>query len=68
MSDERVPDAQFTDDTISVSLRDGRVTTVPLVWYPRLLEATPSQRHPHFRTWPLRPTLPHTFACSTIAP
>jgi Protein of unknown function (DUF2442) len=27
-----------------VNLRDGRIITVPLVWYPRLLEATPSQR------------------------
>jgi hypothetical protein len=39
-----VLDVQFTDDTISVNLRDGRVIAVPLVWYPRLLEATPSQR------------------------
>ena len=39
-ADERVLDVQFTDDTISVNLRDGRVITVPLVWYPRLLEAT----------------------------
>jgi hypothetical protein len=42
-TDERVLDVQFTDDTISVNLRDDRVITVPLVWYPRLLEATPSQ-------------------------
>ncbi len=41
-ADERVLDVQFTDDTISVNLRDGRVITVPLVWYPRLLEATAS--------------------------
>jgi hypothetical protein len=34
-SDERVLDVQFTEDAISVSLRDGRVITVPLVWYPR---------------------------------
>jgi hypothetical protein len=39
-----VLDVQFTDDTISVNLRDGRVITVPLVWYPRPLEATPSRR------------------------
>jgi hypothetical protein len=44
MSDERVLDVQSTDDTLSVSLRDGRVITVPLVWYPRLLHATPAQR------------------------
>ena len=44
-TDERVLDIQFTDDAISVSLRDGRVITVPLVWYPRLLDATVSQRN-----------------------
>src|ERR1700724_3899383 len=43
-ADERVLDVQFTEDTLSVSLRDGRVITVPLVWYPRLLNATPIQR------------------------
>jgi len=43
-ADERVLDVQFTDDTLSVSLRDGRVISVPLVRYPRLLSATPSQR------------------------
>jgi len=48
-ADERVLDVQSTDDTLSVSLRDGRVITVPLVWYPRLLHATPAQR----RNWAL---------------
>jgi hypothetical protein len=43
-ADERVLDVQSTDDTLSVSLRDGRVITVPLVWYPRLLSATSAQR------------------------
>jgi hypothetical protein len=43
-ADERVLDVQFTDDTLSVSLRDGRVISVPLVSYPRLLNATPAQR------------------------
>jgi hypothetical protein len=42
-ADERVLDVQFTDDTLGVSLRDGRVISVPLVWYPRLLSATPAQ-------------------------
>src|ERR1700686_1426610 len=46
-SDERVLDVQFTEDAIMVSLRDGRVITVPLVWYPRLLDATATQR----RNW-----------------
>jgi Protein of unknown function (DUF2442) len=40
----RVLDVQFTDDAFSVSLRDGRVISLPLVWYPRLLDATASQR------------------------
>jgi hypothetical protein len=44
-ADERVLDVLFTEDTISVNLRDGRVITVPLVWYPRLLDATAPQRN-----------------------
>ena len=43
-ADERVLDVKFSDDALSVSLRDGRVITVPLVWYPRLLNATSAQR------------------------
>jgi len=43
-ADERVLDVGFTDDALSVSLRDGRVISVPLVWYPRLLNASAEQR------------------------
>jgi hypothetical protein len=43
-ADERVKNVCFTEDTISVDLMDGRTITVPLVWYPRLLWATPQQR------------------------
>lgn len=43
-ADERVLDVAFSDDALSVSLRDGRVISVPLVWFPRLLNATPAQR------------------------
>jgi hypothetical protein len=43
-ADERVLGVEFTDDALSVSLRDGRIISVPLVWYPRLLDATPAQR------------------------
>jgi hypothetical protein len=43
-ADERVLDVQFTDDTLCVSLRDGRTISVPLAWYPRLLNATAQQR------------------------
>ena len=41
---ERVADVGFTEDALCVSLRDGRKISVPLSWYPRLLNATPSQR------------------------
>ncbi len=41
---ERVKDARCTDDELIVSLSDGRTIAVPLVWYPRLLAATPEQR------------------------
>lgn len=34
----------FDDDTFSVALSDGRSIHVPLVWFPRLLHATPGQR------------------------
>lgn len=43
-ADERVLDVQVTEDSLSVSLRDGRIISVPLAWYPRLLNATPEQR------------------------
>ncbi len=43
-SDERVTDVHFTSDAISVDLMDGRTITVPIVWYPKLLNATPEQR------------------------
>ena len=43
-ADERVAKVEFTDDTLSVALMDGRTIIVPLAWYPRLLGATPQQR------------------------
>ena len=43
-ADERVSEVQFSDDSLSVGLRDGRVISVPLAWYPRLLHATSKQR------------------------
>ena len=42
-ADERVKDVQVTSDTLAVSLFDGRVISVPLFWYPRLLKATAKQ-------------------------
>jgi Protein of unknown function (DUF2442) len=41
---ERVKDVRFTQDSLVVDLLDGRTISVPLVWYPRLLSATPAQR------------------------
>ena len=41
---ERVRDVHFTEDTLAVDLSDGRTIIVPLIWYPRLHEATTEQR------------------------
>ena len=43
-ADERVAEVELTDDNLIVSLMDGRTISVPLVWYPRLLNATAKQR------------------------
>ena len=43
-ADERVADVEITEDTLAVRLMDGRTISVPLAWYPRLLNATPAQR------------------------
>src|SRR5215475_12600352 len=43
-ADERVENVSFTTDSLVVSLKDGRTISVPLAWYPRLLEANPSAR------------------------
>jgi hypothetical protein len=44
VADERVVDVSFTKDALRVALMDGRSITVPLTWYPRLLNATSKQR------------------------
>jgi hypothetical protein len=43
-ADERVADVEFTEDMLTVQLMDGRRISVPLVWYPRLLNATEEQK------------------------
>ncbi len=43
-ADERVKDVSFTADLINVDLMDGRKISVPLIWYPRLFNATLEQR------------------------
>jgi hypothetical protein len=37
-------DVSCTGHTLKVVLVDGRMISVPLAWFPRLLEATPKQR------------------------
>lgn len=41
---ERITGVRFTDESLSVDLSDGRTITVPIAWYPRLLQATPVER------------------------
>jgi uncharacterized protein YegP (UPF0339 family) len=41
---ERIMDVRVTDDELVVALADGRTLSVPLVWYPRLLNASAEQR------------------------
>ncbi len=43
-ADERVRGVRVSEDTLTVDLMDGRTISVPLVWYPRLLNGTPKQR------------------------
>ena len=40
---------RVTSEALVVELRDGRVVSVPLSWYPRLAEGTPAER----RRWQL---------------
>jgi len=40
----RAEEVRCTDTALSVSLSDGRTIAVPLVWFPRLVSATPQQR------------------------
>ena len=47
-ADERVERVRFKGDSLIVSLKDGREISVPLAWYPRLQNASASQRK-HFK-------------------
>ena len=40
----RAVDVTFTDDALVVRLKDGRILSVPLSWFPRLRGATLEQR------------------------
>jgi hypothetical protein len=43
-ADKRVSSVDVSADALTVALMDGRTISVPLAWYPRLLNATPKQR------------------------
>jgi hypothetical protein len=43
-ADTRVRSVEIDDEQLTVALMDGRTISVPLAWYPRLLNATSSQR------------------------
>ncbi len=36
---------EVTEDTLAAELCDGRIISVPLAWYPRLVHATPEERN-----------------------
>ncbi|MBF0611753.1 MAG: DUF2442 domain-containing protein [Magnetococcales bacterium] len=44
-SDERVANVELTDEAIVVSLQDGRTISAPLIWFPKLVNATADQRN-----------------------
>lgn len=44
VSDERVADVRFLAARLEVELKDGRILSTPLSWYPRLERATLEQR------------------------
>ncbi len=41
----RAEDVEVTEDTLTLDLSDGRTISVPLEWFPRLLNATPQERN-----------------------
>ena len=40
----RARDVRFADGQLIVDLRDGRTIATPVIWYPRLRNATDAQR------------------------
>jgi hypothetical protein len=43
-ADERVAGVSFSSESVCVSLMDGRIISVPVAWYPKLLHASESAR------------------------
>jgi len=44
IQEARAERVHVTDDMLVVELHDGRVLSVPLMWYPRLWYGTPQER------------------------
>ena len=44
MQEARARNVKITAEALTVELVDGRVISVPLVWYPRLCYGTPEER------------------------
>ena len=44
-ADARAQNVIVTDDALAVDLNDGRTISVPLAWYPRLLNGTSAERN-----------------------
>ena len=44
VKEARAKGVKVTDDMLTLDLTDGRIVSVPLVWYPRLWHATPEER------------------------
>jgi len=42
---ERIVNVRVSEDTVTAELLDGRIISVPIAWYPRLLHATEPQRN-----------------------
>jgi len=40
----RAQHVRIADDALTVDLTDGRIVSVPLTWYPRLLHSTSDER------------------------
>jgi len=43
----RATAVRLTEDALVVDLADGRTVSVPLAWYPRLLQGSPAERVNH---------------------
>lgn len=45
--ESRAIEVVVSDDSLRVRLADGREVSVPLAWFPRLLNASPEARNKH---------------------